>query len=205
MFDIRVILYDLDGVLVDACDWHYYALNKALQQVAEFKISDEEHNKTFNGLPTKKKLEILKKQNKITDNDFAEIWDLKQKLTIETILEQAKEDKEKIELHKAMRAKGIIEACVTNSIRSSAELMLTKTGQLDYLKFVITNEDVKNPKPHPEGYIKAMIKLQVFPENVLIVEDSDKGFQAALFTSAKVLRVKNAKEVTLNKILEAIK
>ena len=205
MSSIKAVIYDLDGVLVDACDWHYKALNKALQSVVGYEISENEHKKTFNGLPTRKKLSILEMQNKITNEDTIKVWNLKQKLTTKTILEYAANDDEKINLHKSIQAEGLIEACVTNSIRDTAELMLTKTGQLNYLEFIITNEDVRNPKPHPEGYIKAMIKLQIYPSNILIIEDSDKGFEAATLTGAKVLRVKNAKEVTLGNVLEAIK
>ena len=57
---IKAILYDLDGVLVDATEWHYESLNEALKEISGFEISRLEHIQTFNGLPTMKKLEILK-------------------------------------------------------------------------------------------------------------------------------------------------
>ena len=43
---IKAILFDLDGVLVDACDWHYLALNRALDEVVGFTISREDHVST---------------------------------------------------------------------------------------------------------------------------------------------------------------
>ena len=55
----KAVLFDLDGVLVDACDWHYEALNRALKQVSNYEISREDHTTTYNGLPTKRKLQML--------------------------------------------------------------------------------------------------------------------------------------------------
>ena len=59
---IKAILYDLDGVLVDATEWHYESLNAALKEVCGFIINRDEHISTFNGIPTMKKLEILNQQ-----------------------------------------------------------------------------------------------------------------------------------------------
>ena len=54
---LKMIIFDMDGVLVDACGWHKDALNEALEEVADFRLTEEEHEKHFNGLPTMVKLE----------------------------------------------------------------------------------------------------------------------------------------------------
>ena len=46
-------------MLVDACDWHYHSLNRALKEVVDFEVSKENHLDTYNGLPTKKKLAMM--------------------------------------------------------------------------------------------------------------------------------------------------
>ena len=204
MTQIKAILYDLDGVLVDACDWHYESLNRALDELCGFTISRDEHIRHYNGLPTKKKLEMLKSKEVIREDQFSKIWAKKQKLTIDIIKENAKIDVEKIELHKKIQGLNIVCACVTNSIRETAMLMLDKTGQIDYMKFVITNEDVQNPKPHPEGYIEAMTRLGVLPHETIVVEDSPKGLEAARSSSANVLNVKNSRDVTFDAIVNKI-
>ena len=159
---MKAILYDLDGVLVDACDWHYESLNKALMAVCGFKISYREHETVFNGLPTKAKLELLTTQGRIRQEDVSNVNALKQKHTME-ILESLAIDEGKVELHKNVAALGIEIACVTNAIRQSAETMLRNTGQLQYMKFVISNQDITYPKPRAEGYIVAMIRLRILP------------------------------------------
>ena len=46
---IECVLFDLDGVLVDACDWHYKSLNKALMDMGHSAINEEEHITKYNG------------------------------------------------------------------------------------------------------------------------------------------------------------
>ena len=53
---IKLIIFDLDGVLIDAREIHYEALNRAISLVGkEFIINKQEHLSTYDGLPTKKK------------------------------------------------------------------------------------------------------------------------------------------------------
>jgi len=199
---IRAILYDLDGVLVDATEWHYESLNEALREISGFEISRLEHIRIFNGLPTKKKLEILHEQNRVRKEDFDTIWDLKQSKTNEIIEKTATADETKERLHEGTKI--FKKVCVTNSIRQTALLMLEKTSQLSFMDHVISNEDVSNPKPDPEGYVKAMSYLKLEPNECMIVEDSDKGIEAAKKSKAHVYEVKGYHEVTLENILNKI-
>ena len=198
---IRAILYDLDGVLVNACDWHYHSLNDALKKYMNYTIPYEEHIQTYNGLSTKVKLDILN----VPEHLKEDIWNYKQERTIEVIKKYSSIDEQKIKLHQWADKKDIIKACVTNTIRETATLMLEKTGQLQYMSFLICNEDVERNKPFPDCYLKAMRQLNLSPLEVLIVEDSDKGKKAAYNSKAHVLEVSSAKEVTLNNIRAAIK
>lgn len=201
---IKCILFDLDGVLVDACEWHKVSLNKALLEVSSIIIKDEEHHTTFNGLPTKKKLELLVKQGRIKQNDCDLVWQKKQDYTKETIISLAKSDKDKIELHSYAKQLGIKLACITNSITDTAKLMLETTGQYEFMDLLVSNENVKYPKPHGEGYIRGMISFNSFPEETLIVEDSDVGLTAARSTGANIWQVKDSYEVILSNLKKVI-
>ena len=199
---IKAILYDLDGVLVDATEWHYESLNKALQETAGFIIKRNEHITTFNGIPTIKKLEILNEQGRLSKNLFDKVWETKQEKTFEVIENMATIDPNKIRLHEQI--KNLKKVCVTNSIRKSALLMLEKTGQLSFMDFVISNEDVSSPKPSPEGYDLAIKKLDLEPSECMIVEDAPKGIEAAHKSKANVYEVSGYNEVTLENILAKI-
>lgn len=173
--DFKAVLFDLDGVLVDACDWHYEALNRALKEFGYPAISRGDHVKKYNGLPTKVKLRLLG-----IDSATAEkINNAKQQHTLETIREKAKPMLEKIELHAFLMSRGIKIACVTNSIRETALKMLEYTGQMEYISLLVTNEDVANNKPSPDCYNLAVEKLGVDRKFCVCVEDSPKGIEAA--------------------------
>jgi dTDP-glucose pyrophosphorylase len=79
--------------------------------------------------------------------------------------------------------------------------VLSKLGIIEFVDLILSNEDVKNSKPHPEMYWKAMSEMSVLPEETLIVEDSPYGLRAAYGSNANVLRVKNPQEVTYTKIM----
>jgi beta-phosphoglucomutase len=201
---IKCVLFDLDGVLVDACEWHYESFNRALEHVSKVRISRKDHETTYNGLPTKTKLNLLVENRIVSKEHVQKIWDLKQEFTLDVISENAKIDQGKIFLHTELKSRNLHVGCVTNSIRKTAELMLGNTGQIDEIDFLLTNEDVKNPKPDPEGYRKAMKFFSVNPEETLIFEDSKKGFMAAMDSGAHVARVSNATEVTYSLVKETI-
>lgn len=185
---VKAILFDLDGTLVDACELHYEALNRALQENSGFSISREEHLSTFNGLPTKKKLEILSSQNRVSPEDFGYIDSLKQGYT-KLFIQHMKKDSAKVFMLDCLKRSGIKVACVTNCSKDTAEEMLNRTGMLPFIGLLITNSDVTHPKPHPEGYQKAMFLLNVSPEETMIIEDADKGVEAAQAAGAKVVRM----------------
>lgn len=190
---IEAVLFDLDGVLVDACEWHYESLNSALEQAGYSPISREDHLTKYNGLPTKIKLDMMG----IGGDAARKIWDLKQSITNEIIKESAVSMPEKKELHEYLKSKGIKIACVTNSIRQTAEAMLRSTGQFKYMDLIVSNEDVQKNKPHPDCYNKAIRDLGVTPYMCVCVEDSEKGIEAAISSiSGSLWVVKNTIEVT---------
>lgn len=196
---IKYILFDLDGVLVDACDWHYEALNRSLVSIGKPTISKEDHISTYNGLPTNIKLKMLD----LNEAESNTVWERKQQFTLNTIRERAKIDEVKIELLSHLCRKEIQIACVTNSIRQTAEAMLKYTGQYDYINLLVSNEDVERNKPYPDCYNYAIKKLNADPAYCLCVEDSPKGIEAAEASNARMVwKVENSQQVTLKNYLE---
>ena len=70
---IKVIIFDLDGVLVDTKKIHFEALNLALKKFGSNEITFEDHVKIFDGLPTNEKLKILNQKNKLPKKNFSKI------------------------------------------------------------------------------------------------------------------------------------
>jgi HAD superfamily hydrolase (TIGR01509 family) len=200
----KLIIFDLDGVLVEAKQIHYDTLNQALKEIDEkYVITESEHLSTYDGLKTTQKLEMLTKSKGLHPEFYDDIWYRKQHLTIEAI-SQLQPDLQKIELFKELRDRGYKLACASNSIRRSVLVMLAKIGIIEYMDLIISNEDVKNSKPHPEMYWKAMSMMSVLPEETLIVEDSPHGLLAASRSRANVLRVDNPKDLVISKIIRKL-
>lgn len=202
MNDIKAVLFDLDGVLVDACEWHYYALNAAMREIVGFEISREDHNSKYNGLPTAVKLRNIGIEERIA----CRIETAKQLKTLEMIDKHATIMPEKQELHSYLKSKNIKIACVTNSIFNTANEMLKKTGQLKFIDLIVSNGDVKKNKPYPDCYNFAVQKLKIDPTSCLCVEDSPKGIEAARLSYIPNLWiVSNPSEVNLTNYKEVIK
>jgi HAD superfamily hydrolase (TIGR01509 family) len=202
---IKLILFDLDGVLVDAKQIHYETLNEAISFFdPRYLISESEHLSIYDGLKTNQKLELLSKNKGLKINLHEKIWNKKQELTIEAI-SKLNLDINLIELFKNLRSKGYKLACCSNSIRRSVLVMLSRIGLIEYLDLILSNEDVKNAKPHPEIYWKAMSMMGYLPEECLIVEDSPTGLLSATRSRANVLRVNNPKDLTIDKVFNKLK
>lgn len=201
---IKLIIFDLDGVLVKTKDIHYNALNQSLRELGEkYVITETEHISIYDGLKTNQKLELLTKNKGLPPSTYESIWNKKQELTIEYI-SKLQPDLGKIELLKELRNKGYKLAVASNSIRRSVLVILAKIGVIEYMDLIISNEDVKNSKPHPEMYWKTMSMIGVLPEETLIVEDSPHGLLAASRSRASVLRVDDPNDLTLEKITKKI-
>jgi HAD superfamily hydrolase (TIGR01509 family) len=202
----KLIIFDLDGVLVEAKEIHYTTLNKAIEEVAgsDYIITHAEHLSTYDGLKTQQKLDMLTKNKGLSTDLHTNIWSLKQLLTINAI-SQLKVDNRLVEIFKELRERGYQLACCSNSIRRSVLVMLSKIGLIEYMDLILSNEDVKNSKPHPEMYWKGMSMMGVLPEETLIVEDSPHGLLAASRSRAMVLRVDNPHDLTLEKLETKLK
>lgn len=197
---MKAILFDLDGVLVSAKEIHYKALNEALSKIDEkYVISENEHLSIFDGLKTNEKLHLLTKLKNLPESYHKQVWNLKQQITLEKI-NDLKFDMNLIHVFEELSKLNIKIACCSNSIRKSVINMLTNIGIVKYFDLILSNEDVKNSKPHPEIYWKAMSLFSLNPEDCLIVEDSPHGLLAAQRSNCKILRVKNPQEINFEKI-----
>ena len=197
---IKLILFDLDGVITDTKEIHYRTLNNSILEVGEeYVITELEHVTKYDGLKTLHKLNLLTEEKNLSPDKHKQIYDKKQKLTL---LEFAKitPDDDIVNIFENLRERGYLIGCCTNCIRRTALVALAKTGVIEYLDVIITNDDIKNSKPHPEIYWKAMSMMSCLPDETLIIEDSPQGLMAAHRSKAMVLRVKNSKDLTIDKI-----
>lgn len=196
----RLVVFDLDGVLIDSRDMHFEALNRALAAVGdEYVISRDEHLSLYDGLPTSMKLRALTERKGLPADQHARIWEEKQSATFD-IFSELKRDVELISLFKSLAEEKFAIAVASNSIRNTVKLVLLRLGILEYVDIYVSNEDVLRAKPYPEMYWKCMVACNVIPRNTVIFEDSHIGRQAAMDSGATLIPVENRRDLTERKI-----
>lgn len=191
---IKAVIFDMDGVLIDAKDWHYEALNRALGLFG-MEISRYDHLVTYDGLPTRKKLEMLTLERGLPAALHGFLNDLKQAYTMEITATRCRPTFHHQYALSQLRQSGYRIAVCSNSVRASIDLMMQKSALMQYLDFFLSNQDVVNGKPDPEMYDKAIQRLGLTPHECLIVEDNPNGIAAARASGAYVLEVTSVEEV----------
>ena len=200
---IKAIIFDMDGVLIEAKDWHYEALNKALRLFG-FEISRYDHLVTYDGLPTSRKLNMLTTERGLPLKLHTFINTMKQKYTMEITHVECRPMFQHEYALSNLKAKGYRLALASNSIRDTIEIMLTKSKLIGYMEFFLSNQDVESPKPAPDIYLKAIGHLDLSPDQCLILEDNENGIRAARASGAHVMVVNDVKDVTFKNITTEI-
>lgn len=200
---IKAVIFDMDGVLIEAKDWHYEALNKALALFG-YEITRAEHLTTYDGLPTKTKLKRLSEEKGLPVELHSFINEMKQQYTIAMIVQYCRPRFNHEYALSRLKAEGYRLAVGSNSVRITIDLMMQKSALDPYLEFTLSNQDVTKPKPDPEIYLKAIARLGLKPEECLIVEDNHNGIKAALASGAHLLKVDTVDDVTYDNIRRRI-
>lgn len=203
MDQIKAVIFDMDGVLIEAKEWHYEALNRALALFG-YEISRYDHLVTYDGLPTSKKLEMLSMEKGMPRKLHSFINDLKQQYTVDKIFT----DCHPVFAHEyalsMLKKENYRIAVASNSIRRTIELMMEKSNLMGYLDFFLSNQDVTKPKPDPEIYQTAVKRLGLSPRECMVVEDNHNGIQAAKAAGAHVMEVNTVYDVNYSNIKKHI-
>jgi len=199
MTKMKAVIFDMDGVLIDAREWHYEALNRALGQFG-FTISRYDHLATFDGLPTRRKLELLSREQSLPTGLHEFLNELKQLYTMEIIHARCKPRFQHEYSLARLQAAGYRLAVASNSVRATVDLMMDKSALAGYLAVTVSNQDVSRGKPDPEIYFAAFSRLGIAPHEALIVEDNPHGIAAAKASGGHVMVVRDPNDVTWDNI-----
>lgn len=200
----KLVIFDLDGVLMDSRDLHYDALNNALIQIdRKYTISLPEHHSKYDGLSTKKKLEMLTMEKGLPESDHNKVWEMKQKETI-GLIENFDYNSTAIKIMNTLKSRGYKIAVASNSIRDTVRTALSAIGVLHLVDYVVSNEDVRHHKPHPEMYWQCMIMLSAHPKDTIIVEDSHIGREGAKASGATLYAIKDSDDLNYERFMSMI-
>lgn len=177
---IRGIIFDLDGVLVSTDELHYRAWKRLAEELGITGFTKED-NRRQRGISRMASLEIvLEKSDKTySEEEKMELAERKNNYYLEllesmddsAVLEGVKEVLQKL------KSKGVLLAI--GSASKNAPIILEKTGLMPYLDKISCGLDTTKSKPDPEVFLVAAKKLELAPEECLVVEDSAAGIEAA--------------------------
>ena len=203
---IKAIIFDLDGVLVETKDIHFLALNLALKKILNINnaISYKDHLNKYDGLPTKEKLKILF-GTKLSKSNEKRINLEKQKITSDLIKKKIVFNKKIFKIIKYFFEKKYTICVASNAVKSTVNACLKILKIKKFIKYSLSNNDIKKPKPHPEIYIKLFLQLELSPKEILIIEDSYYGLKAARESGANVFQLNSAKQLSYKELVNYVK
>ena len=202
---IKAVIFDLDGVLVDANNIHYKALNKALENIdVKFSINEKEHALYYDGLPTREKLKRISEEKGLNFKFHDQIYLSKQKYTEEFLDKYIKCNENILKIFRNLKKNSLDIAIATNSISKTLSFCIDRLKIKEYISFSISNEQVNKPKPSPEIYLRCFIELGLSPKEVLIVEDSSHGKISALKSGGNLLPLDHLEDLTFEYVIDAI-
>jgi HAD superfamily hydrolase (TIGR01509 family) len=200
---IKAVLFDLDGVLIDAKEWHYEALNRALEPFNCY-IPPDDHAGKFDGLPTKVKLDLLTLEYGLPPDSHEQVNMMKQIYTLDKIRANCRP----LTIHQyavtKLKTEGYRLAVCSNSVRETVVTAVENAGLTQYFDFMLSNQDVKNAKPDPEIYNLAINRMDFAPHECLVIEDNENGIKAARASGAHLLKVNAVYDVTYDNIKNRI-
>jgi len=176
-FKIKLVIFDMDGVLFDS-----ERLSKELYNRAFIKfgyILDNNISYETMGMSIKKANEVYRKfyGHKFP---FWKIREEKLKMEREFILSNGVLLKEGLhELLNYLRKRDLKIALATSAGRERAELLLDSSGIKKYFNATTCGDEIKRSKPEPDIFLETAKKVNCKPENCVVLEDSKNGITAA--------------------------
>ena len=183
--NIKAVIFDMDGVLVDSQPYHFKA---DIDTLAEYGvIKDQAFYEAFAGTVTIDRMTTLKNMFDL-EVSAEEMSDLRERMILDVI---GKEDIEAVrgipEFLADIKANGLKTAVASSSSYELIDLVLDKTGIRKYFDSLTSGADVENGKPAPDVFLLAAKRLGVEPKNCIVVEDSEKGVCAGVAAGMKVI------------------
>jgi len=176
---IKAIIFDMDGVLITSEGSISKSFNMALEKYGvEIKSKDK---KKYLGRSLRDQLEMWKEEYSKIPKDL----DINQ-FSKETLAHQLELLKERLipnntilNLISDTKDEGIKIAVATSSSKYRAEIFLKLLGIFDQLDALVTADDVSCHKPNPDVFLEAAKRLNISPEDCVVIEDAVNGIQAA--------------------------
>jgi len=181
------IIWDVDGTLVDTAEQHFRAWSRLAAEIGQ-PFTRADFAATF-GM---RNPEILRKLffTNADDKQCRELGERKEDLYRASVREEGTQLLPGVaHLLAAFAEAGWPQAVGSSAPPGNLDLLLGLTDTLRYFEAVVTGDDVRHGKPHPEVFLTAAAKLGVAPECCVVFEDAVAGVEAAKAGGMKCVAV----------------
>ncbi|MGH9974964.1 MAG: HAD family hydrolase [Nitrososphaeraceae archaeon] len=180
------IIFDMDGVLVDAMPFHAEAMSRAIKEITNYEI-DKKNIFLLEGMPSSDLVKEIFKREKVNKKTDVDDDDLAKKIGSrkEQLFKQIQNAKgiegakELLEDLTSNCGKSCVKAVVSGAAREEVEVILDKNIGTKYFDFIITGDDIEKGKPNPAPFLIALNKMKLPTSQVIVVENSPFGVEAA--------------------------
>lgn len=183
---IGAVAFDMDGLLINSEELYFDVFDELLQRRGKRYTHDL--RRSMMGLPGPMAFQVLISNAELTD-DIAELEEECDEIFSGVLPDRLATMPGVVELLDLIEQRGLPHCVVTSSRRSFAVDSLSAVGVIERFDFIITAEEVKRGKPHPDIYLAAAARMQVEPERMLVLEDSQHGVRAGLAAGACTVAV----------------
>jgi beta-phosphoglucomutase family hydrolase len=186
-FNIKAVIFDLDGTLIDNNSFHRQTWEKYLEKIGK-KISEEEFNANLNGRTNEDAIKYIFGKDISSEESLKHTLD-KEALYREIYKPFIKPVAGLIDFLEKLKSKNIPMAIATSGIQPNIDFMFENIPIKKYFETVVNSSHIKKGKPDPEIYLKVASLLNILPKNCLVFEDAAVGIKSAKAAGMKVIAV----------------
>jgi HAD superfamily hydrolase (TIGR01509 family) len=198
---LKAVLFDFNGVIINDESIHKELIEEILLG-ENLRPDAKEHNEVCLGRSDRACLEtLLARRGRVVSEEYLERLLAKKAQKYQQRLEA----KEELPIYpgieafiQELKAAGLLMALVTGARRENVEYILDRIQIREAFAAIVTSDDIQNSKPHPEGYLTAVEKLNqqnpdlnLIPQQCLVIEDTPSGIEAAKRAQMEVVGVAN--------------
>lgn len=185
---MEAIIFDMDGVIIDSESLHFELEGEILEELGG-SFSKEAHE-TLVGTTDYDMWTKLKEQFNLKPS-VEEIIEMKKERFMENLHHIELVDNFK-EFMLTIHNEGYPIAIASSNNRRLVNAIVNKFDLGKYMTFIISGEEVNNGKPNPEIFLTAAKKMNINPDECLVIEDAANGVKAAKAARMKCIGLKNS-------------
>ncbi|MFH0863711.1 MAG: HAD family phosphatase [Candidatus Gottesmanbacteria bacterium] len=180
---IKLIIFDMDGLMIDSEPFHRKAFNKVFQEYGK-ELTEEDNSKYYIGISDIDAVEDMIKRFSLPLSP-EELVERKQTAYKKLVASHIIPQNGLLNLLKNLQKNGYKKVIASCSMFNEIELIINNLKINKYINGYFSAEQVENGKPAPDLFLFAAEKMRTLPKDCLVLEDAPSGINAAKVAGMK--------------------